>query len=244
MTTKLPPLSTPHSLHTHLLNFLTLSIHTILYTRALYPRSTFLLTRAYNFPIPQSRHPSVCAYIASCISAITPHLQKGAISSIAVVVFSASNECLERYVFDVGRFPVVPKEELFTEFEGPSGALRAVDVEEELRAVLRRLSYSAERLEDLPEGCTWSVVMEMKEEADAPIGHPQHFEPSPAELQLPDAGKGKRKGKEVDTGVSRGRVGRDRGGVKSTAIRAVEVGEFVMEAWIEEARAKFDSQDS
>jgi mitotic spindle assembly checkpoint protein MAD2B len=73
--------------------------------------------------------------------------------------------------------------------------------------------------------------------------HPQHFEPSPAELQIPDTGKGKGKGKEVDTGASRGRVGRDRGGVKSTAIRAVEVGEFVMEAWIEEARAKFDSQD-
>lgn len=65
---------------------------------------------------------------------------------------------------------MVPREELFTEFEGPSGDLRSVDVEEELRAVLRRLSYAAGRLEDLPEGCTWSVVMEMKEDADAPIG--------------------------------------------------------------------------
>ncbi|PQE03688.1 hypothetical protein CJF30_00006370 [Rutstroemia sp. NJR-2017a BBW] len=231
MSNKLPPLSTPHSLHTHLLNFLTLSIHTILHSRSLYPRSTFLLTRAYNFPIPQSRHPSVCAYISSCINAITPYLQKGSISDISLVVFSPSNECLERYVFDVSRFPVVPKEELFTEFEGASGELRTVDVEEELRAV------------ELPEECTWSVVMEMKEDADAPIGHPQHFEPSPAELQIPDAGKGKGKGKEVDTGASRVRVGRDRGGVKSTAIRAVEVGEFVMEAWIEEAKAKFDSQD-
>ncbi|PQE10151.1 hypothetical protein CJF32_00000679 [Rutstroemia sp. NJR-2017a WRK4] len=240
MSNKLPPLSTPHSLHTHLLNFLTLSIHTILHSRSLYPRSTFLLTRAYNFPIPQSRHPSVCAYISSCISAITPYLQKGSISDISLVVFSPSNECLERYVFDVSRFPVVPKEELFTEFEGTSGELRTVDVEEELRAVLRRLSYSAGKLEELPEECTWSVVMEMKEDADAPIGH---FEPSPAELQVPDTGKGKGKGKEVDTGASRGRVGRDRGGVKSTAIRAVEVGEFVMEAWIEEAKAKFDSQD-
>jgi len=34
------------------------------------------------------------------------------------------------------------------------------------------------------------------------------------------------------------RIGKDLGGVKSTAVRAVEAGEFVMEAWIEEGAAK------
>lgn len=73
------------------------------------------------------------------------------------------------------------------------------------------------------------------------------FEPAIAELQIPANTKreaGSRKGKERE-GEGKGgeragsRVGKDRGGMRSIPIRAVEVGEFIMEAWIEEGRAKF-----
>ncbi|KAM0130664.1 hypothetical protein ACHAP3_007204 [Botrytis cinerea] len=284
MPARPPPLSTPHSLHTHLLSFLTLSIHTILHARGLYPENTFLLTRAFNFPVPQNRHPELCAYINSCVSAITPHLQAGAINTVSIVIYSdsppavapsssAANisspptgpgpssspsvQILERYIFNLSSFPSIPFNERFTFLEGRApadvNAIRNIDVEEELRACLRKLAYSAGKLEDLknPEECTWGVVMEMKEdegEGNAPIGHPQRWEPAVAELQIPPGGatdikgKGKARDNEAET-RKESRVGKARGGIKSTAIRAVEVGDFIMEAWIEEGKAKFENQE-
>lgn len=35
-------------------------------------------------------------------------------------------------------------------------------------------------------------------------------------------------------------VGRDLGGAKSTPVRLVEAGEFILETWIEEGKAKFE----
>ncbi|KAF7865572.1 uncharacterized protein EAF02_009995 [Botrytis sinoallii] len=285
MPARPPPLSTPHSLHTHLLSFLTLSIHTILHARGLYPENTFLLTRAFNFPVPQNRHPELCAYINSCVSAITPHLQAGTINTVSIVIYSDSPavapssspanissspptkpypssspsvQVLERYIFNLSSFPSIPFNERFTFLEGRApadiNAIRNIDVEEELRACLRKLAYSASKLEDLknPEECTWGVVMEMKEnegEGNAPIGHPQRWEPAVAELQIPTEGatdiKGKGKARDDESKTRKeSRVGKARGGIKSTAIRAVEVGDFIMEAWIEEGKAKFESRES
>ncbi|KAF7947974.1 hypothetical protein EAE96_009043 [Botrytis aclada] len=285
MPARPPPLSTPHSLHTHLLSFLTLSIHTILHARGLYPENTFLLTRAFNFPVPQNRHPELCAYINSCVSAITPHLQAGTINTVSIVIYSDSPavapssspanissspptepypssspsvQILERYIFNLSSFPSIPFNERFTFLEGRApadiDAIRNVDVEEELRACLRKLAYSASKLEDLknPEECTWGVVMEMKEnegEGNAPIGHPQRWEPAVAELQIPNEGvtdiKGKGKARDNEPETRKGsRIGKARGGIKSTAIRAVEVGDFIMEAWIEEGKAKFENHES
>ncbi|TGO51570.1 hypothetical protein BOTNAR_0351g00030 [Botryotinia narcissicola] len=284
MPARPPPLSTPHSLHTHLLSFLTLSIHTILHARGLYPENTFLLTRAFNFPVPQNRHPELCAYINSCVSAITPHLQAGTINTVSIVIYSDSPavapssssanissspptkpypsspsiQILERYIFNLSSFPSIPSNERFTFLEGRApadiNAIRNIDVEEELRACLRKLAYSASKLEDLknPEECTWVVVMEMKEhegEGNAPIGHPQRWEPAVAELQIPTGGatdiKGKGKASDNKPEIRKeSRVGKARGGIKSTAIRSVEVGDFIMEALIEEGKAKFENQES
>ena len=41
-----------------------------------------------------------------------------------------------------------------------------------------------------------------------------------------------------DVSSSSTRLGSDLGGVKTTPVRAVEAGEFVLEMWIEEARGK------
>ncbi|KAA8571297.1 hypothetical protein EYC84_000619 [Monilinia fructicola] len=142
------------------------------------PPNTFLLTRAFNFPVPQNRHPQLCAYINSCVAALTPHLQAGTIDSLSVVIYSDAPlggeiQILERYMFSLSRFPTIPISERFTEFEfraaGDPSEIRNVDVEEELRATLRKLAYSAGKLEELknPEDCTWGVVMEMKEMLEA-----------------------------------------------------------------------------
>jgi len=63
----LPPstniLDTYQSLLTTFSDFLTVAIHTILYERAIYPPSTFISTRKYNFPVRQNRHPRVCRLV-------------------------------------------------------------------------------------------------------------------------------------------------------------------------------------
>ena len=57
------------------------------------------------------------------------------------------------------------------------------------------------------------------------LQHPQPWVPSKPSLQTRDKGDCKR-------------IGSDLGGVKTIPIRAVEAGEFILESWIEEGKAK------
>lgn len=82
-------------------------------------------------------------------------------------------------MFDVSNFPSVPEKERFTEFEGTEAKegddgeemrINKVDVEEQLRATVRKLAYCGGKLSDLPDGCTYTVAVELKEKSDPPIG--------------------------------------------------------------------------
>jgi mitotic spindle assembly checkpoint protein MAD2B len=235
------PLTTYQALLTTFSDFLIVAIHTILYERGIYPASTFISTRKYNFPVRQNRHPKVCQWIIDAVSAVEAEMLKGSVDRVAVVIFSASSQPLERFMFDVSGFPIIPLGEHFTEFEAPeeiedtgSGLpgqkklkkiVSIVDIEEQLRATVRKLAYCGNKLGDLPEGCTFTVVVELKERAEPPVGHPQPWVPSEPSLQT-----GENEGSE--------RVGKDLGGVTSVPIRTVEAGEFVVEMWIEEGKAK------
>ncbi|KAK8193020.1 DNA-binding protein [Phyllosticta capitalensis] len=232
-------------------SFLTVSLHTILYHRGLYPRASFLTSRAYNYPVAQSRHPAVCAWLADAVAAVEAELLRCRARSVALVVYSRDARPLERFVWDVSRFPHVEaaERELLMEREpdepdaaaaAASSALAAVqvDMEEQFRAVLARLSTCDARLKPLPSGCTFTVVVEVKEEAEPPIGHPQPWIPVEPSLQA----RRKRAGQneDEDNGAGKRRKGEDLGGVKTTPVRAVEAGEMVFEMWIEEGRAKMD----
>jgi mitotic spindle assembly checkpoint protein MAD2B len=257
----LPPatnvLNSYQSLLTTFSDFLIVAIHTILYERAIYPPSTFISTRKYNFPVRQNRHPKVCKWIMDAVAAVEAEMQKGTVNRVAVVIFSQDAKPLQRFMFDVSSFPEVPAEDTLTEFddgdEGPDGfaeghnwkgfRVNLVDVEEQLRATMRKLAYCGGKLRPLPEGCTYTVVVELKEQAEPPIGvsstaslatspvnaykHPQPWIPSEPSLQTGE--------KEWST-----RVGSDVGGLKSVPVRLVEAGAFVLEMWIEEGRAKQD----
>jgi len=164
---------------------------------------------------------------------------KGTVKRIVFVIYAEAGEVMERFLFDVERLPVVPEREQCTEFvregDGDGGegeevrlkgvGVSAVDVEEQLRATIRKLAYCGEKLGELPERCTYTVAVELKDSAEAPIGHPQAWVPSEPSLQTGEKGDSKR-------------VGSDLGGVKSVPVRAVETGEFILETWIEEGKAK------
>ncbi|KAK5165351.1 DNA-binding protein [Cryomyces antarcticus] len=225
------PLTTYASLISTFTDFLTVAIHTILYERAIYPQTSFLSARKYNYPVRQSRHPKVCQWINDAVSAVEAELLTCSVDRVAIVIYapeSLGNKPLERFMFDVSRFPVVPAGEATTPFERTPGNV-VVDLEEQFRATMSKLSVCGTSLKPLPANCTFTVAIELKDDEpdkgrlNAPIGHPQPWVPVQPNLQRSREAR---------------KNGADLGGVKTRPVRAVEAGECVFEMWIEEGKAK------
>ena len=90
-------------------------------------------------------------------------------------------------MFDVSRFPAVPASESLTLFEDRPpvtsgkdvgvGPINSVDLEEQFRAVMRKLAYCGSALGKLPEGCSFTIAIELKEKAEKPIGVRKVYDP-------------------------------------------------------------------
>ncbi|KAK7927197.1 HORMA domain-containing protein [Apiospora marii] len=93
------------------------------------------------------------------------------------------------------------------------------DVDEGFRAAVRKMASAAELLPPLPEGCTYTVAVELRDESEAPIGYPQHWIPSQPNLQTQSK--------------TRPEAGRDIGGAMTAAIRNVEAGPLYFDCWVE-----------
>ncbi|KAF2216881.1 hypothetical protein CERZMDRAFT_108781 [Cercospora zeae-maydis SCOH1-5] len=207
-------------------DFLTVAIHTILYERAIYPQTSFISAKKYNFPVRQSRHPKVCEWINDAVNAVEEEILKGSAESVAVVIYSKHNKPLERVVFDVSRFPVVPESEhnvpLEPADEADTPVLPLVDLEEQMRATMSRLSNCGADLKKLPDGCTFTVAVELRAESEAPLEHPQHWVPAehPSSEQPSNLDK------------------------HTKPVRAVRAGNMAFETWIEELEDKASSHTS
>lgn len=205
-------------------DFFTVAIHGIIYERGIYPQTSFLSARKYNFAVRQSRHPKVCEWINDAVTAIETELLKSTVDRVAVVIYSKDNKPLERFMFDVSRFPAVPTAELDVplqriELDGTKASiLPTVDMEEQFRATMSRLSSCATDLEELPKGCTFTVAIELRGEGKAPVGHPQPWVPAEGQRQ-------RRRGAEQPQN-------------QITPVRSVSAGDMVFETWIEELNNK------
>ncbi|KAK7721023.1 hypothetical protein SLS64_001317 [Diaporthe eres] len=111
-----------------------------------------------------------------------------------------------------------------------AGLVNWTDVDEQLRGAVRRLAYAGETMEALPPGCTFTVAVELRDEARAPIGHPQPWIPSQPDLQ---PGSRTRPRKAVGAGST-----------KTIPVRTVEAGPLFFECWVEEGRTKGALQGS
>lgn len=164
-------------------DFLTIAIHSLLYHRALYPPATFLTARVYNLPVHQSRYPRLCAWINDAVAAVSIQLQSARVRRVVFVVHApASLDVLERWVFDVDAFPdwgpplVVGEkcdaedDDLAAAIAESEGALNWTDINEALRGALGRIAYTAESMPHPPAGSTFTLAIELRNEADAPIG--------------------------------------------------------------------------
>lgn len=274
------PITEARALFDSFTRFLTVSVHTILYYRDIYPRQTFLSARAFNLPVHQSRHPKVCTWINDAVDAVVTQIAKGSVERVAVVIHSppdsspsthpsvqqlAPGTVLERWMFDVSRFPSWPggieamrnlrhdggDEHREDEDENASGddnnaeaamegvpaehdptaAINWADVDEHFRGAVRRLAYAGEKLEPLPQACTFTVVVELRDEAHAPIGHPQPWIPTQSPDGRPLASYPTKKPTINNTNTT-------------TPIRSVEAGPLFFECWVEESKAKGAMQAS
>ncbi|KAF3310354.1 hypothetical protein TWF173_009822 [Orbilia oligospora] len=229
----MPPMDTYANLITSFTDLLLVSIHTILYEREIYPSTLFIPARKYNHPVRQARHPLVCQWIQEAVDACAEELMKCTVDLIAVNIISSTNKPLERFVFDVSRFPVIATTDIHSPFvvtdedgnEGGVGTL--ADLEEHMRAVITKLSYSTRKLRKLPKGCTFSVSVELKNEATAPEGNPPVW--IAAEYQEGDTPLGRR-----------GTALKTRDTNRTIPVRSLVMGALALETWIEEAEGNKD----
>ncbi|TKA25251.1 hypothetical protein B0A50_05949 [Salinomyces thailandicus] len=212
-------LTTFRTLVTAFTDFLIVAIHTILYERNIYPRTAFLSARKYNFAVRQNRHPKVCEWINDAVGSVETELLKGTVDRVAVVIYTKDNKPTERFMFDVSRFPSVPTADVDTPLQRsgtdgePLAVLPTVDMEEQFRATMGKLSSCGSNLKPLPEGCTFTVAIELKGDGQPPIGHPQAWMP-------------------VQGVANESKSRQDK---TATPLRAVAAGDMVFESWIEES---------
>lgn len=81
-----PVLDTHQAVVSAYCDFLTVAIHTILYERNIYPQTSFLKARKYNYPVRQSRHPRVCKWIMDAVAAVEGEMLKVGRSLLRLVL--------------------------------------------------------------------------------------------------------------------------------------------------------------
>ncbi|KAK4663044.1 hypothetical protein QC763_600810 [Podospora pseudopauciseta] len=157
---------------------------------------------------------------------------------------------LERYTFDTSHFPTWTTPSMATHarilqkdfrsevtreplLNHPS--LNLTNLNEQFRACLLKMAQAMEQLSPIPEGCTFTLAVELKDDAAAPIGHHQDWIPSEPTDPPPKPQDRKGKGGGVTSVASRAETGV---AVKTTPVRVVEAGPLWFECWVEESRAK------
>ena len=216
-------------------DFLTVAIHTILYERTIYPQSSFLTARKYNYSVRQNRHPKVCQWIQDAVTAIESELLHSSVERIALVILSPLQLPLERFVFEVSRFPVVEPEEVNIPLarEGVSPQASVIDLKEQFRGAMSRLSVCGGRLKPLPKSCSFTIAIEIKEFQDPPIGHPQSFIP----VQPMDRSQGPPTSLPKDCKTANTST-------DIIPVRTVETHDMHLEMWIEEVQNKGSSEST
>lgn len=273
MTTFSAPVTAPKSMPNNqsalaasFTNFLTVSIHQILFLRSVYPRATFLPVRAYNYPVRQSRHPKVCDYINDASIAVGTEILKGTITAVSIIISSLrTNQPLERYAFDLSGFPRVAAGEINTTFEERKedsskpgvplsergSAAPTVDLEAQFRACLARLASACARLTPLPrdDEFSFTVCIEVREDALPPAGTTTEeqtwivAEPDKVHLRsctAPYSVSKLRNGEPQQQQPQQPPPKVSNGRAKTVPVRRVEAGELRLELWVEEARQKFN----
>ncbi|KAI9030692.1 DNA-binding protein [Phycomyces nitens] len=153
-----------------LCDFLQVWIHQILYHRDIYPNDAFALRKKYNVPVRMMTHPGVNRYVADFVSSIQPLLTMGSCRSVSLVVLSAQQRPLERFVFEVETLSRKLNPQPLS-VDG-SNQTRAC-VQQHIRACLLKIHACESILSANPSGCTYCLSAEIHSESFPPQAEKQ-----------------------------------------------------------------------
>jgi len=146
--------------------FLTVALHTVLHSRNIYPAELFIRARKYNTCVQQCRHPTLCQWIRDAVQCCSEELGKGTVSRISIVILSSTDIPFERFVFDVSGFPELPQNQFDIPIE--NAKMSPFDLEEQYRAAIVRLGVCEATLGTLPDDCTFTITIELRQSANYP----------------------------------------------------------------------------
>lgn len=164
------------------------------------------------------------------------------------MIYSPASQPLERFVFDLSSFPTIHPSDANIPFDEDSDSNTALaDLAEQFRGAMQKLALCGSSLTPLPAGCSFTVCIELKADGEAPVSHsstpwiPSQPSLQPAATVVAEVG-GAKGGDHGTANESRDRskrnIGSDLGGVRTTPIRTIEAGAFMLEVWVEEGKAK------
>lgn len=139
--------------------FFVVSTHLILYLRRVYPESAFQHVRRYGIQTYQCRHPKVITWIENMAATAMTSIRDGSVRKISVVIVASDSTPLERFAFDVSRFPTGASEN----DEAIDAGITYDTMTDEYRACISTLVAQAGTFGPLPADSTFTVLMETRD---------------------------------------------------------------------------------
>ncbi|GAA6008801.1 hypothetical protein JCM11491_003788 [Sporobolomyces phaffii] len=152
-------------------DYLEVAFHLVLYLREVYPAGLFRQVKKYDSPVFQSRAPALTEYVGRVLECVEEELLKGTVRRVVLVIKEdgVAQTPLERYVFDFEwLIPLASIPQGGADFTPAAKGLARGDVEDLFRACLRKLFASSAYLKKLSSDTTFSVVLEMRDDAPPP----------------------------------------------------------------------------
>ncbi|KAH8154858.1 uncharacterized protein LAJ45_01389 [Morchella importuna] len=213
-----------------LCHFLEVAIHQIIYNRGIYPKELFHVTNNYNIGTHTCRHPQVIKWIRDAIMALSEELLKNCVRRVALVILSPNDISLERFIFDMSRFPLTSDIDvkynapmLQPGAEVPPSRQALANLEREFQTCLVKLKYSNISLGKIPEDSTFGLAIELNDDQAAPNNYTDTWMPCERQPVSNNSKKSVVSAPDCE---------------KITGIRTIREGAFTFNIWIEESKAK------
>ncbi|CDO75512.1 hypothetical protein BN946_scf184935.g48 [Trametes cinnabarina] len=122
----------------------------------------FIRRKKYDTPVFQSRHPALNEYIAGAVKAITDELALGTVDKVVVVIKSADEKPLERFIFALRNTLQV---EPYNKDTSVEGAISAASLGQYFRSFLVKLNMIEAQLGQLySDDLSFAIVLELQDD--------------------------------------------------------------------------------
>ncbi|GAB2276469.1 hypothetical protein Dimus_011193 [Dionaea muscipula] len=126
--------------------FLEVSVTSILFLKGLYPPGAYERRRYLNLLVHKAIHPGLRDYIYTSVNGLFPFVEKGLIEKVAVIFYGHDNIPLEKFIFKL------------QVNQSHGSEVEETQLESSLRSLLVKLSVSDTLTKVLPSDCRWEIA--------------------------------------------------------------------------------------